>query len=86
MTAPPPQPTGHRGQRLQAYDSVPIAPAPAAQFRGLSSASSPGPSGDRLPPKNSQFPRQFQKCSETPAPEGVTETHVFLEVFSGSAN
>ena len=86
VTAPPPQSSGHRGRRLEAYDSVPTAPAPAAQFRGLSSASSPGPSGDCLLPRNSQFPRQFRKWSETPAPEGVPETHFFLEVFSGSAN
>ena len=67
-------------------DPVPAVSAQEAQFRRMSPASSPGPSGDRHPRTPSQFPREFQKSSETLAPEGVQESQLFLEVFSGSAN
>ena len=86
MTAPPPAHSGHGDSPVGANDPVPVAPAYAAPFRRVSSASSPGPSGDRQPMHNSQFPRQFAKWSETPAPEGVQECQFFLEVVSGSAN
>ena len=73
-------------RQVEANDPGHRATVPEALSRRMSSASLPGPSGDRQPMSNSQFPRQFAKWSETPAPEGVQEGQFFLEVFSGTAN
>ena len=81
VNALPPVLSGHGDRTVGANDPVPVASAREAPLRRMTSASLPGPSGDRHPRTNSQFPRQFHKWSETPAPEGVQEGQLFLEVF-----